>query len=231
MMAASGVIILFFIILAIAAIVLIAPIITRRLNIKVNLLIIGGYLAVLIVLSLVCLMLPGGALVKAGSLSSTIRSADCVNDLNNRISAGDFSAPAGMTKTEKSFKPQSGSIRITAQNCGAEILTFTKGDETPDNGDGKIDVYFYNRDNITVNGIRLSGNTKAPTIEYSWQDLKIKMEERQEINVYRFDDGYSARQFINTDDLDISSGCRNVIAVVIPDGVKIESTSTIDNSR
>lgn len=215
--------IIIIIICLVAIVLFLRPIVSKRINLQVNRRIIVGYLAVLIVLSLIGLLLPQGRLIKTESASQYKPQDDgvYVDRVTQAIKKGSYDAPEGMSCTGKSFTPTGEEISLTTYNCPACTVTFVKGVDIPDDGNDKVFVYYYKTDSSQpVAGDELAKiDCKGDTIVVS---KKAK-------RVYSFDDGYGAGQFCHTS---IGSSIvvpetTDVIAVVLPRNVKITSTATV----
>lgn len=202
------------------------PFISKQITIKVNFLLVGIYLALLIVLSLACLFLPRKALVR--SISSPQLRDDISRTFDKKASQCDFSAPNGFIKTEKCFSADDSSVSIVMLNYDAYVVTKTKGKDAPDNHDGKIDVYCFTLKNPIFINLTQSPNAQTPTIEYSGSQISVKRKQNAFV-AYGFDDTTSARQFFTHHENkwmnQISFVSQNVIVVLFPRGTRISGTS------
>lgn len=221
------VIILFLIIIIPAAIFGIGPFIKKHTNLKINFCIIFGYLAVLFLLSLVCLILPRDALVKSEKTSQISDTNDAYSLFDKKAAKGDFSVPSGFTKTEKSFAPQGCIVNVMTYNYDAVIITMTKGVDAPDNRDGKIDVYCYTIQNAHVSGTNMTFNTQVRAITYNDNNIKITSDIPHSIGLYEFADYYTTSQFIKQGSMiNVSSPSFNTVVVILPRGVKVNETGS-----
>ena len=215
---------LFIIVMVPTFIFAIMPRVTKQFNVKTNFMIAGGYLALLILLSLVCTVLPRGTLVKAVDRTQTVDNGGNTDIIDKRVTDGDFGAPDGYKKIKQSFVPNGSSLTVMSENFGVNIINKTKGVDTVDNGDGKIDVYCYMAEHSYFNGTDLGINAGVPTIEYSGNKITVKRKRQPTLNVCEFRDGLAARQFFNTDmDLSFVSSAsnNNSLVVVLPRGVEV----------
>lgn len=213
-------------IILIVAIVVVAPFIAKHLHIKVNLFIVCGYLTLLVAFSIISLLLPGGALIKAGKgvQPAGIGYTGDLNIFYKRISAGNFDAPSGYIKAVKSFTPNGKTIFLKNSISTFVIYVGTKGIDAPDNHNGKIDVYYYGGAYVSFNGTNLTPKVQTPLISYDGKTLAIKNVGQITLNYYSFDDRYTARQFLsqsNDDGDSISSNCIEQVVVLLPRGVTI----------
>jgi hypothetical protein len=227
MIAAGGIIAFLIIVIIIIGIIGLAPFAVKRLSAKLNFRIIGGYLAVLIVLSLVCLLLPGGVLVKGADTSQEAGNPDA--NAYQRITAGDFDAPDGFTKTEKDFDPLGGSVRVTCgENLEGMVFVGTKGVDVPDNGDGKIDVYSYSSATVNFGNMYFVPEIGAPDLAYSGGNLTVSAASQKEKDFYQFDDGYALGQFFSGQrSLNSGSIVIKEIFVLLPRGMTASGTGFV----
>lgn len=213
----------------IAAVVAIGPFITRRLGIKTNLVLIGGYLALLITLSVICIFIPSSALKATIDREKASQSLDSGNSIISAgISAGSFDAPEDFTKTETSFEATSDRIHITgAADLFDEVYVGTKGVDIPDNGTNKIEVYTYVFGDVSFNGTYYPAQIDAPTVILDHANhLYINAAAEKSVDLYQFDDLYAVHQFSGTD---YSSGGGNassstLVIVLLPSGVTAEGS-------
>lgn len=226
----SSVFLIMAVIIIIVAIVVLGPLITRRLSIKVNLFIIGGYLAVLFMLTVVCLLIPPSAL-KTPLQSETVSQYNLdYNVFTSNLKAGNFYVPEGYTKTENAYKPQTDSVAISADIFGMAYVGI-KGVDVPDNGNGKIDVYSYVSGNVIFGNSYYEVQPDHPEIYfedgvYPKLDIGYKVG-KQTLKFYRFDDRYTVQQF---SDADFSWGggsyISQILIVLLPPDVEYSGTNT-----
>lgn len=217
----SSVIALPLIIGFIIAAVVLTRFIARHLNMKLNFCIIFGYLALLIVLSLICPLLPSSALVKSEESSQITQYGESTNTLYKRLFAGNLDAPSGFAKAVSRFTPKGRTLNLKTDINGISVCVGTKGVDIPDNHDGKIDVYYYGWANTDFGDISITIKMQAPKISYSGNTITTK-ERKLTVNKYFFQDSYSAQQFLckKGDEFGNSSGSSvEQIFVLLPRGV------------
>jgi hypothetical protein len=229
----SGIIVIFVFFAVLIAFIILSPVIVRSMSVKINFYIIGGYLAILLVLSLVVPLLPSGKLIKVTNAPQTNVSNFTTNNVYKQIQKGNFSAPAGYRAKVDTFAVKSGTITITPVNdLLGQVYVATKGIDIPDNGDGKIDVYSYGT--AYIGNTNFAPNLDLLTVKYSENNLTIANTEQKSVQFCKFYDGYAVGQFFNAN-LTMSSGAiiNGPVIVLLPSGVKVsgEGYQTFDSLK
>jgi hypothetical protein len=223
---AVGASLFIFILLILVVLGVLSPIFSKRFKLKTNLFIVGGYFALVVLLSLITLILPGNALVKGDSIAPTSEDFAGYDTLCTRIAAGNFTPPDSFVKKGVySFEPQSKSVNISLQSGNVNFVVGTKGKDAPDNGSGKIDVYCYlpKKTTISFNGISINPVMQDTVVSYSDNSLIVNCGKAKSYNYYRFSDGYAARQFFYIDDSLSMDSNSEVIVILLPEGVTTET--------
>lgn len=215
----------------IAAVVAIGPLITRRLRTKTNLLLVGGYLTLLVVLSVICIFIPASALVANIDPALTTDNIPSDQSIAAEINTGSFDAPEGFTKTETSFDTASDRIRITGSgDLLGGVYVGTKGVDVRDNGTNKIDVYSYVSGDVRFNGTCYPVQIDAPEVILDQTNhLFINPAAKKLVDLYQFDDLFTVQRFSGTD-YSSSSGSSSsclVVIVLLPPGVTAELSGTL----
>ncbi len=206
---------------------------SRGLSIKVNFIIAGCYLAVLVILTAVCYVLPAGPLIPAADpekAMQTIEDGDAA--LRQSIRDGSFDAPESFDKTISSFDFTGSHIDIQADSMlyiYKSVYVGTKGVDAPDNGSTTIDVYSYLGGYGVLRGQYYNFLTSEhPIVELPRQTLYLKQPPRLELEFYKFDDKDAVPFFFQGDQPDYNfsrSGFQCVI-VMLPPGVTYTGDGT-----
>lgn len=191
---------------------------TVRLGVKLNICMIGCYLALLVMLSVVCFFLPSNHLQTLTSSHTAYGT-----DLLQTILDNNFGDIEGCLRAEYAFSPQSNSVSIQLEdNIPQNVYVGTKGVDAPDNGDGNIDVYSYSYATAEMDKIpRFDVPIEPLLVSFNQDNLTVKNPENKAVRYYCFDDQIlSAGQFFNTT-LSSSGGssCCQIVAILLPPGV------------
>jgi hypothetical protein len=203
---------------------IIIPRLTGRLNTKINLLFVCGYLALLVALSASCLLVPDKALVRVDT--PTISDGGVHNDYLFwlRFFSGNFSAPKGFVQTVNSFKPQSKTLAVKSQLNFSNVWVGKKGVNVPDNHNGKIDVYFFAQTPLTFVNFKYHPKIDPVKVAYKGSTLSLKSVQQQLFELSGFDDRQAALQFYNGSDNIfnmVSMSDYELIVVLLPKGVNV----------
>jgi hypothetical protein len=216
------------IIALIAAFAVIFPRLTGRLNTKMNLFVVCGYLVLLVILSVACLLIPRGSLVRVDTAASTADGHYTADDslFWHRLSSGNFSAPKGCVQTQKSFTPQGKTFSVKTVLSFGNVWVGKKGVNVPDNHSGKIDVYFYAKSPLAFVNYKYNPKIQPLSITYKGTSLSIKESGDRLFNISGVDDRMAAKQFYNGfsgadlfNQINISDYA--LIVVLLPKGVTV----------
>jgi hypothetical protein len=211
----------------IIALIIIAPFVIRRLSVKTNFFIIGGFLSLLIVLSLIGLLLPSSVLVKSASPSLNAGNSERPLSIIERVITGNYAAPDGFTKTECNFEPRNSVVKLSTGNnlFTGQVFVGIKGEDVPDNGDGKIDIYSYMSTSFDVRDVNFAPETDPPVIQYNNDILTLGNATQKAKNYDWIDDSYSIGQFLSGDQsFNSGSMLTEEIYVLLPHGVSASGT-------
>jgi hypothetical protein len=196
---------------------------TRRLSLRVNLVVACGFLAILLVLTLGSLLVPASALkppldpVKTSGIYNA-----AVANIAAGARSGSFDAPEGFVKKVNSFDAPADHISLSvAEPVSGAVYMGTKGADAPDDGSGKIDVYSYTCSLISINDTFYAFNVEPPAAEMNNAGLLVYQSVKKPLDVYIFSDRSTVPQFFNTDTSHQGSAVRicTVVVVLLPPGV------------
>lgn len=209
-------------IIIIVAVIVLGPLVTRMLNVKINILLIGGYFTVLVVLLVICLLIPSSALKSPANPGQAAEYLENDHTLSARIKAGNFDAPEGCTQNTDTLDASSGSITVsTASDLLGMVFVGTKGVDAPDNGNQKIDVYSYVSSHVIFNDTYYDTQIDPPIISLAHNILAINAADKKRVDFYQFSDGYAIQQFSGVDGSHWGGGSVTFLTVVVllPPGV------------
>ena len=216
-------------ILIIVAVTFIGPGITRRLNVRLSLYIAGGYVALLLLLSVVCWAIPSAAL-KPEMRADEVAHFQGSGTFDTNLKAGIFDAPDGIARADRSFATVSDHITIVRpDNTPGQIYVGMKGAGIPDNGSRMIDVYIYTAGYMNYKGMNFAAPPTVPDVTLDESRLFVKLSAGRVVNLYEFNDQYTIPQFTGVDTTSSSWGSSAMLAIVVlvPPGVTVESSGCV----
>lgn len=209
-----SIIILFLIVLIVM--IFTGPKLSGLLNARSNILTVVCYLGLLSALSLVCFLLPSGALAQKVSPSYYLNS---MASLSKQVKTGHYGVPKGFTGTHQSYSLSGQSVSITSTSGDISVYLGTKGVDAPDDHSGKIDVYCYCQYDLEADSYRLSATMQPSALFFNGKSLDIKsLNPKTMVTGYAFD---YASQFFNSNEFyRFENNATQIAVILVPKGVR-----------
>ncbi|NLA85812.1 MAG: hypothetical protein GX847_00715, partial [Clostridiales bacterium] len=209
-----------FIIAVIIGVVATGPLLTRRFSLRANAMLIIGYLAILVVMSVSVYTLPSKTLKSPVGPDFIINFEQSSQAIAAGVHDGSFSAPEGCHKTATTFDVTAGHIEISAaRDLPGLVFAGTKGIDTPDDGRNKISVYIYNETYINHNNSFYDIPLAPPTVSFDNAVLSVINPAEETIRLISFNDKNTLPQFFDVSDFYGGMHSSLVVVVLLPPDV------------
>ena len=219
----SVILLLLIVVIGIIAVAAVGPLFARRMSVRVNLIIAGGYLAVLLLLSAVCTLIPASALkAELEPVTTSGIFNDAARTVGAVINAGSFDAPEGITQAHDTLSAPLGAVELSvAPNLSGAVYIGTKGTDVPDDGRNTIDVYGYACGHVVFSDTYYDIPVEPPSAALENGTLSVNPAEEKTVDLFRFDDRNTLPQFLGTDGAAYGGGtyALQLVVVLLPPGV------------
>jgi hypothetical protein len=221
----SSLLFILIVVLLVIAVAVFGPRFLRALGIKLSLIIIGAYLSVLVILTVITLLISPSALRQPAA--PALDANRLGEALSFSLPSGNYDAPEGYTSTANSYQLSADSITVSGQIYG-EIYIGVKGTDVPDDGSGQVDVISYAAGSMSFDGADYPVPINLPVCDYIDGALTISpAPEKGTVTICRFDDARTVTPFLGSDySSGYGSASELAVVVLLPPGVTCTGDGT-----
>ena len=208
-------------VITIIAVAAVGPLITRRLSLRVNLAIAGGYLAVMLLSSVICAIIPASAL---RSTLDPVKASESFENAGRNIGvalqAGSLEAPEGIDMSVLSFDAPASVVLPEAEAFQGVVYVGIKGEDVPDDGRLTVDVRSYTCGFVVFNDTYYAIPVDPPSVILEDGVLTVTAAPEKTVNLVRFNDRSTVPQFFDTDASAYGGGTYafQLVVVLLPPG-------------